>query len=188
MKHFLITSLVICSTVLIVICVESSHQVVFSKSASSYEIKAAFLIKFTDFIEWPEQSFEKDQKHFVLGILGRNVFQNLFDPFVGKPIHGRSFAVRHFYGIKEIPTISNVQILFVSRSEIPHFKQIFEQLDTRGILTISDTPEFIRYGGTIVFVKKGNRIGFEINRASEKRAGLKICSDLLQLAKRVYNK
>jgi hypothetical protein len=187
MKHILITFLVICSTVLIVIFAESSHQLVFSKSASPYEIKAAFLIKFTDFIEWPKLSFDKDPEHFVLGILGRNVFHNLFDPFVGKKIQGRSFEIRHFKGMNEISLVSDVQMLFVSCSETPHFEHIFQQLDTRGMLTISDSPEFIRYGGTIVFVKKGSHIGFEINRASEKRAGLKIGSDLLQLATHVYH-
>jgi len=181
-------SLVICSTVLIVIFAESSYHLVLSKSATSYEIKAAFLIKFTDFIHWPDQSFAKNPDHFVLGILGRNVFKNLFDPFVGKKIQGRSFMIRHFKGMRELSSVSNIQILFVSQSEIPHFKEIFDKLDTKGMLTISDTPEFIRYGGTIVFVKKGSHIGFEINRASEKRAGLKIYSDLLQLATRVHNK
>ena len=188
MKHIMLISLVICSTVLIVIFAESSYRLVFSKSATSYEIKAAFLIKFTDFIQWPDESFSKNPDHFILGILGRDVFQNLFNPFVGKLIQGRSFMIRHFKGMHELSSVSNLQILFVSRSELPHFKAIFEQLDTKGILTISDTPEFIRYGGTIVFVKKGKRIGFEINRVSEKRAGLKICSDLLQLATRVHNK
>jgi len=186
MKHILITFIVVIFTVIIVIFSESSHRMVFSKSATSYEIKAAFLIKFTDFIHWPEESFENNPDHFVLGILGRNVFKNLFDPFIGKTIYGRTFSVRHFHGMKELSSISNVQILFVSRSELPHFKMIFEQLNTKWMLTISDSPEFIRYGGTIVFVNKGNNIGFEINRASEKRAGLKICSDLLQLATRVY--
>ena len=167
---------------------ESGHRLAFSKSATSYEIKAAFLIKFTDFIHWPDDSFAENPDHFVLGILGRNVFHHLFDPFIGKAIQGRTFKVRHFHGAKEINAIENIQMLFVSRSEMPHFKMIFERLNTRGILTISDTPEFIQYGGTIVFVKKGSHIGFEINRASEKRAGLKICSDLLQLATRVHNK
>jgi len=168
--------------------VESSHRLAYSKSATSYEIKAAFLIKFTDFIHWPDELFKDNPDHFVLGILGRNVFHHLFDPFIGKKIHGRRFMVRHFNGMKDISSVSNIQMLFVSRSEIPHFKEIFERLDTKGMLTISDTPEFIQYGGTIVFVKKGSHIGFEINRASEKRAGLRIASDLLQLATRVYNK
>jgi hypothetical protein len=188
MKHIMITSILICSTVLIVIFVESSHQIAFSKSASPHEIKAAFLIKFTDFIQWPDESFAKDPNHFVLGILGRNIFNHLFDPFIGKEIHGRSFMVRHCESMQALSSVSNVQMLFVSRSEIPYFQEIFKQLDTKGMLTISDTPEFIQYGGTIVFVKKGSHIGFEINRTSEKRAGLKICSDLLQLATRVYNK
>jgi hypothetical protein len=79
-------------------------------------------------------------------------------------------------------------MLFVSYSEAHLLKKIFKTVDTRGILTISDTPGFINYGGTIVFIKKGNRISFEINRVSEDRAGLKISSDLLQLATRVYRK
>lgn len=167
---------------------DSAHKYACSRSASSYEIKAAFLIKFTDFIKWPESSFAHDPNHFVFGILGKNVFHNLLDPFIGQTIQGRPFKVRHFRGLKEISEASDVQMLFVSFSEAHHLKKIFDKVDTKGILTISDTPGFIQYGGTIVFVKKGNRISFEINRASEEHAGLKISSDLLQLATRVYRK
>ncbi|ETR69988.1 MAG: transmembrane protein [Candidatus Magnetoglobus multicellularis str. Araruama] len=167
---------------------ESAYESAYSKSATSYEIKAAFLIKFTDFIQWPDHSFNNDPNHFILGIMGQNVFHHMFDPFIGTKIQGREFMVRHFNGMAELASIANLQMLFICRSEIPHLQTIFDQLNTSGVLTVSDTPEFIQYGGTIVFVKKGNRIGFEINRASEKRAGLKISSDLLQLATRVYHK
>jgi len=188
MKRIFFTGFVICVAVFIVIIMDSIQRDVYSKSATSNEIKAAFLIKFTDFIKWPDTAFESNPDSFVLGILGMNIFHHLLDPFIGKSIQGRKFMIRHYKGMAEVSSISNVQILFVSHSEVPHYQEIFNQLNTHGILTISDRPEFIRHGGTIAFVKRGNRIGFEINRVSEKRAGLKISSDLLQLATRVYTK
>jgi len=168
--------------------IDSGRKSVYSKSASEYEIKAAFLIKFTDYIKWPESAFQKDPDHFVFGILGKNMFQHLMDPFIGNDIHKRHFIIKCFSGIGDLDDISGVQMLFVSQSETPHFQKIFDTIDTTGMLTISDAPGFIRYGGTIAFVKKGSRISFEINRVSEKRAGLKISSDLLQLATHVYRK
>jgi len=167
---------------------DSPGKIVYSKSASEYEIKAAFLIKFTDFIKWPKFAFQHEPDHFVLGILGENVFKHLFDPFINQDIYNKKFHIRYFHGMKELNDISGVHMLFVSPTEKPHFQKIFDTIDTKGMLTISDAPEFIHFGGTIVFVKKGKRIGFEINRVSEKRAGLKISSDLLQLATRVYRK
>ncbi|MBF0451819.1 MAG: YfiR family protein [Candidatus Magnetomorum sp.] len=188
MKRHLLTISIICLTVLIVLFGDSSYTSVCSKSASHYEIKAAFLIKFTDFIKWPETAFKDEPNHFVLGILGKNVFQHMLDPFVGKIIQERPFKIKYFNGIEKISDISGIQMLFVSQSEAPHFQKIFDTIDTTGMLTISDTPGFIRYGGTIAFVNQGKRISFEINRVSEKRAGLKISSDLLQLATHVYRK
>jgi hypothetical protein len=52
------------------------------------------------------------------------------------------------------------------------------------VLTVGETPDFLREGGHARFYVENNRIRVEINAAVADRAGLKISSQLLTLARR----
>ena len=41
---------------------------------NEYQVKAAFLFNFTQFMEWPKTSFPNDQSPFVIGIFGDDPF------------------------------------------------------------------------------------------------------------------
>ena len=51
------------------------------------------------------------------------------------------------------------------------------------VLTISDTDGFIDSGGVIGLVYADNRIQFEVNLGAAQRAGLKIASQVLKIAR-----
>jgi hypothetical protein len=51
------------------------------------------------------------------------------------------------------------------------------------VFTVADQEGFARAGGTANFFRADNRIRFEINPLAAKKAGLKISSRLLRLAK-----
>ena len=46
------------------------------RAESEYDVKAAYLYKFTKFVEWPEAAFASAEAPFVIGVIGR-------DPFAG---------------------------------------------------------------------------------------------------------
>jgi hypothetical protein len=52
------------------------------------------------------------------------------------------------------------------------------------VLTVGETERFTQTGGMINFIMEGNKIRFEINDETAKKAGLKISSKLLSLALR----
>ena len=56
------------------------------------------------------------------------------------------------------------------------------------VLTVADIDGFARRGGTIGFFREKNRIRFEINEESAKKAGLKLNAKLLYLGKIVRNR
>jgi len=150
-------------------------------NASKQEIQAAIIIKFIDFITWPEDSFESPAAPFTLGILGENYFENLFDPFLGLQVQNRNFTVRYFTDIKDM---GSPQILIVSASERKRAGEILDRLVGRPILTIGDFPDFSELGGLITFYRKpNNRIGFEINLDTKQKSGLKISAFFMKMGK-----
>ena len=50
------------------------------------------------------------------------------------------------------------------------------------VLTIGESPDFLREGGIINLLLVGRRVRFEVNPDAAARAGLRLSSQLLQLA------
>jgi hypothetical protein len=147
---------------------------------SEYQLKAAFLYNFAEFIDWPAEAFADGNAPFVFGILGDNPFGNELEQTVaGKKINDRPISVQVFHSAAEA---ARCQILFISNSEKRHFSEIIQSLHGNAVLTVSDTDLFIESGGMVNFVQAASKIRFQINDAAAKAARLKISSKLLSLA------
>ncbi len=150
-----------------------------SGPVSEQEIQAAMVMKFTDFISWPEHSFAHKKAPFILGILGGPGLGTLFSPFIGHLIQGRPLAVQTY---DHITQITQPQILIISQSKKDLADQVIGQMKARPVLTIGNFPEFADMGGLIAFCKKpGGRIGFKINLTAKTDSGLEISSFLMKL-------
>lgn len=150
---------------------------------SEYEVKAAFLQKFTSFIEWPHYVFPYDDSPFVIGILGSDPFGDVLSEVIADHVvNERSFVIRRW---ERASDVSHCQILFISDSEAPHLADILLKLPAEGLLTVSDIPDFAGSGGVIGFFVEENRMRFEVNIEAARKADLKISSKLLNLARLV---
>ena len=151
-----------------------------SPQPTEYQLKAAFLYNFAQFIDWPPEAFADDKTPFVFGILGDNPFGSDLERIVaGKKINDRPISVKVFHTAAEA---AHCQILFVSNSEKKHFSEIIQSLHGNAVLTVSETDGFIQAGGMINFLLMGGKIRFQINDGPAKTVGLKISSKLLSLA------
>ncbi|MGZ5543365.1 MAG: YfiR family protein [Limisphaerales bacterium] len=147
---------------------------------AEYKLKAVFLFRFTDYVAWPPQAFERDKRPFVIGIFGNDPFDGFLDETVrGETVKGHAVEVRRF---KSLDEITSCNMLYVSNSAGGRLSEIFARVKGRPILTVSDIPEFATRGGMIRFVKNGSRVGFRINVDAAKEAGLSISAKLLQMA------
>ncbi len=75
------------------------------------------------------------------------------------------------------------QVLFISSSERPQIKEVLENLRGSNTLTVGDTTGFAQSGVAINFILEQDRVHFEINVKSAQKAGLKLSSKLLSVAK-----
>jgi hypothetical protein len=148
---------------------------------SEYKLKAAFLYHFSQFVDWPAQSFSDRKSPFVVGVLGKNPFgDDLGQTVQGKTVGSHVLVVKEFNSLAE--ATNNCQILFISSSEQSRFPEIFSRLAGANILTVGEADNFDEAGGMIHFVLEGTKIRFEINEAAATRANLKISAKLLSLA------
>ncbi len=152
---------------------------------SEYEVKAAFLYNFAKFVEWPAEAFEDKNAPIIICVLGGDPFGTDLDRTVqGKTANARGFVVKRSTSVEDV---GRCHILFVSSSEQPRLREVLDKVKDSNVLTVGDTEGFAERGGIINLTKEENKIRFEVNVDAAKRAGLKISSKLLDLAKVIRN-
>ena len=144
--------------------------------STEYRVKAAFLYNFVKFVEWPPQA---PPGPVVICVAARNTFGTVLTELLrGETITGRSLEARTI-----LEPDPGCHVLFVPRgaSASAYLRA------TRGTpeLTVGEASDFIGDGGMIRFYLDGANVRFEINRDVAERAGLRISSRLLQLARLV---
>ena len=144
-----------------------------------YEVKAAFLLNFTRFVEWPGLVDTGDAP-FSICILGDDPFGPVLDRIVeGESVNGRRLAIRRIGR----PHLNSCQVVFFAGHEKDTAK-ILAGLSP-GVLTIGDGAAFLREGGMIAFVLENRRVRFDINQSAAAKAGIRISSKLLSVARSV---
>jgi hypothetical protein len=151
-------------------CVSGADEV------PEYNIKAAFLLNFTHFVEWQPSAFSDPAAPFAICILGNDPFGRVLDDIVqGELVNGRRLIVRR---ITQAPVPQTCQILFTEDGR-------HAENPGRGVLTVGEGDRFVHEGGMIAFVLENRRVRFEINQTAAEGAGLKLSSRLLMVAKSV---
>ncbi len=79
-------------------------------------------------------------------------------------------------------SLTGFEVLFISPSQ-PDFHRVLAGLGSSPVLTVGDAEDFARLGGMINFRVEENKVRFEINPAAATRAGLRISSRLLGVAR-----
>ena len=151
-----------------------------AQTTREYEVKAAFLNDFAQFVEWPADAFVGVKSPIVIGILGDDPFGDSLGEIVrDENVDNRPVVIKRYQRVQDIKAC---QILFISQSENKRLEEICAGLKDRSILTVGDFDGFAKRGGMIRFVTEKNKIRFRINVEAAKAANLTISSKLLRLA------
>jgi hypothetical protein len=144
---------------------------------AEYGIKAAFIYKFTNYIEWDGAL---PATEFVIGIVGRSpVSTYLAEIAQTKTIKGKKIVIHEFNSPEDI---SPCQILFISRKSTAALDDILAMVGANSTLTISEKPGYAKKGTTINFIEVDDKLKFEVNTKGLNSARLKASSQLLKLA------
>lgn len=153
-----------------------------SPSAPAHEVKAAYLLNFTRYVDWPPGAYAAPTDPVNVCVLGESAFgQILRRSAQGRLSRGRPLRVLE----PDAPAqAGDCHLAFVAgrRRDIGAWLAALRRSPT---LTVGDGREFLRYGGMVAFVIVDQTIRFEIDTAAVRRAGLRISSRVLALATRV---
>jgi len=150
-----------------------------------YEIKAAFIYRLTQFMEWPTNRFASSKEPILLCIAGNDPFGGAIDTV----LRDQKIGERHIH-IKRLETASpashtNCHLLFLGSSLVPESDKIIPSLTVHSVLTIGEDENFTKKGGHVRLYLQENKLRFEVNIAALERSGLKLHSQVMKLATRV---
>ena len=74
-------------------------------------------------------------------------------------------------------------LLFISRSQTERLPEILRRVQGRSVLTVGDSEGSARRGTVISFLIEDETVQFEVNLQAAERAGIKISSRLLRVAR-----
>jgi hypothetical protein len=152
-----------------------------SDVSKEYQIKAAFLFHFAQFVEWPSADSTNTDDPFVIGVLGENPFGSALDEIVkGETIANRKIVVQYS---RSADDLKNCQIVFVCKSENTRLPRILEKLNDKNLLSVGECEGFAQRGGVINFYLENGKLHFEINPDAAEREKLKISAQLFRLGK-----
>lgn len=148
---------------------------------SEYELKAAFLFNFANYVEWPPRVAADTGDTFVIGVYGDDPFGSVLDQTVsGKAVNGRRVEIKRFSSVRDLKPC---HILFISSSENGRTGRILNATKDWHVLTVGETDRFARNGGIIGFFLDNKKVRFEINPDEAHKARMTISSKLLKLAR-----
>jgi len=148
--------------------------------AAEADIKAAFLFNFTKFVEWPDGA---PAGPFQICTLA----DARFDSALAQTLSGESTGGRPI--VRATPdgpeSASGCHILFIARGETSQIERWLAAVGRHPVLVVGESKAAEDAGAHITFVVEDNRVKFDVNDDAASRAGLKISSKLLRVARRV---
>lgn len=180
------------SLMLMLAAVDSGAQTIDADKAA--KLKAAYLLNFVKYAEWPDDAFASPDSPIILTLAGQCDVTNVLASVVSQsePVGGRTVKLQaaalpgsgaseeQWQSVYE--SMRNTHLLYVCGLTGDRAHAILEGIGADDVLTVGDIPMFASNGGMIGFVLRGNRIVFEANLEAIHQSRVEVSAKVLQLA------
>lgn len=147
---------------------------------SEAQMKAAFLLNFPKYVDWPSVSFAQTNSPMVIAVFGDDIVADELDAMCQhKTIDGHPIQLIR---VTKVEQCRDCQILFLGSEKCRKCGELLSQFQGRDILTVGESAEFIEQGGMINLARHERRIALEVSMDPIRRTHLKVSSKLLALA------
>jgi hypothetical protein len=143
------------------------------------KLKAAFVSKFPQFVEWPQTATTAPGRIDVCVTL-----PDPFGPDLDALVSGQSFGGRRLVArrVGSDADLDGCAVLYLGVRPGRRAHPLLRRAATLPILTVGDDPDFLDDGGIVRLRVVDGRVRFDINAVAARKVGLRISSQLLQLA------
>lgn len=153
------------------------------QAQDSATVRLGFLLNFARYVEWPESVWQTNVPLRICLAPGDSAMAEKADELKKQMVQGHAIQVRLVIRPEDA---GNCQIVYLP-ADLPAATLTNWMGAVAGVpmLTVSESPDFIEAGGIIGLVPVGSRYRFDVNLGNARRAGLRVSSYLLKLARTV---
>lgn len=160
-----------------------SYSFSFNQTDKEADIKAAFIVNFTKYVEWQNNSLENSNSFKIAVLADKQIYHSL-QSLSSKKIKDMKIEVKLYASESEI---EECHLLYVSPNlSLSQLRASTKSSFVRNALIVGDHKDALTNGAAINFVIVGDQLKFEINIQNFNKHKLKVSSQLLQLATNVY--
>jgi hypothetical protein len=151
-----------------------------AQNASAPALKAAFLVNFAKFAEWPAGTLAPDGA-ISFCVVGEMRVADALDALVkSHPLGDRRMVVQR---VKADGGVRDCHVLYVQGLGTKPSLDLLQLLKGAPVFTVGDEESFAESGGVAAFFIDGSKMRFAVNLQSAQRAHVQLSSRLLALAK-----
>jgi hypothetical protein len=154
-------------------------------AARDYEVKAGFLVKFTQYTTWPSNTFNSSNAPVVIGVLGGEALFKQLEQEAKGVVGSRAVEVRQLNTLEEG---ARCQVVFIGEAESRNEAEWFAALKGKSILTVGESERTIENGAVMRFVIKNKNVRFEANLSTAAENRLELHERMLAVASKVYKR
>ncbi|WP_022852113.1 YfiR family protein [Limisalsivibrio acetivorans] len=145
-----------------------------------YRIKAAFLFNFLKFIEFPDANSPRLEGSALICLSVNLGHEQSFASVDGRKTSDFSVNFKYF---RNPDDTDNCQVIFLDEEDTAWEEELKQKAADGHILLVGEREGFAEETGMINFYLASNKVKFEINKGRADKAGIRISSNLLKLAR-----
>lgn len=146
---------------------------------SEDQAKTSLIFNMTKFVQWPATT----EKNLDVCVYRDDPITPTLSTLGGRTSKGQTLRVQR---VDTTEQARACQVLFIGRGERGNLRPLVQALRGLPILVISDIPDSAAAGAMVEAFLSDRRIAFKVNKAMTDEAKLKLSSQLLSLAKALY--
>lgn len=154
------------------------------QSTLEYRVKAAYLLNFMRYVQWPADAFVSPDDPIRVCVVGDDPFGTALEAtLAGRTAQQRLIALDRVDGPAQA---RDCHLVFISEEEWRRRPDLLAAVRAYGVLTVGEGSDFARSGGVLSFVPVGRTVRFAVNLDARDGAGLQISSRMLALAAELH--
>jgi len=151
------------------------------KAFTETSVKAAYILNFAKFTEWPPSKVGPANSPLVIGVCGDSEIAEVLETLIKrKPPSEHPFIVRK---VKDADAVAGCHLIYVdAKFDLRNILDISKQ---QNVLTFGNESRFAPSGGMVQFVKSGDNMLFDVNVGAIEAAGLHLSAKVLKLSRKI---
>jgi hypothetical protein len=179
-RRMLVTGALWCASALVLAQTSALRQA----GPSADNVKAAYLLRFLNYVEWPSASFAAADAPYVVGVANDDaMLAELQRQAIGRSVNHRAVRARR---VNAGDAMAGLHVLFIGEG-IDRARQaaLLNQVRAVPVLAVTEVDGALEQGSMINFRLIDERLRFEVALDPVKRSGLELNTRLLSVASAV---